>query len=273
MLRKLLIGLLVLGAVAYGAALLTLVLTQRKMMYFPSPSRGDAADWGLNQALTLALKTPDGETIVAWYQPALRDDRPLFLFFHGNGGDLSDRADLLKRLAAGGAGFLAVDYRGYGGSTGSPTETGLIIDGDTAYAKAQSLGYGGSRIVIIGESLGSGVAVAVAAKHPEHALVLDSAFSSAADVAASEYPFMPVRVLMKDQFRSSERITAVTAPKLFLYGDTDSVIPRVSAMKLYDAARQPKAMIEFPSLGHVVLLAPGVLDKVEAWLATLPPDP
>lgn len=271
MLRKLLIGLLLLGGLGYGAALVALVLTQRKMMYFPSPSRGDAADWGLERALTLALKTPDKQTIVAWYQPPLRDDRPLFLYFHGNGGDLSDRAKFLAALSDDGSGFLAIDYRGYGGSTGSPTETGLVLDGATAYAQARSLGYAPARIVVVGESLGSGVAVAVAAKHEEHALILDSAFSSAADVAARDYPMFPVHMLMKDPFESFREIAAVTVPKLFLYGDKDSVIPRASALKLYDAATQPKTLIEFPDLGHVVLLDPSVLARAKAWLAALPP--
>lgn len=270
MVRKLLIGLLLVGALGYMAALVVLVMTQRKMMYFPSPSRGDAADWGLDRALTLALKTPDGQTIVAWYQPPLRDDRSIFLYFHGNGGDLSDRATLFGQIAKDGSGFLAIDYRGYGGSTGSPTEAGLLLDGEAAYSEVRSLGYAPARIVIVGESLGSGVAVAIAAKHEEHALVLDSAFSSAADVAASEYPMFPVHTLMQDSFNSAARIASVEAPKLFLYGDKDSVIPRWSALKLYAAAREPKTLIEFPKLGHVVLLTPEVLARVKAWLAALP---
>ena len=264
------ISLLLLAVVGYGAALLALVLMQRKMMYFPSPSRGDAADWGLSHALTLALKTPDGQTIVAWYQPPLADERSIFLYFHGNGGDLSDRAKWLGQLSADGSGFLAIDYRGYGGSTGSPTETGLHLDGETAYAQVRSLGYAASRIVVVGESLGSGVAVAVAAKHEERALVLDSAFSSAADVAAADYPQFPVHMLMKDPFNSWSLISTVAAPKLFLYGDKDTVIPRFSAMKLFTAAHEPKTLIEFSELGHVVLLTPAVLDKMKAWLAALP---
>ena len=264
------IGVLLIGAVGYVAALVVLVMTQRKMMYFPSPSRGDATDWGLKSALTLALKTPDGQTIVAWYQPATRDDRPIFLFFHGNGGDLSDRATLLGAFAEDGSGFLAIDYRGYGGSTGSPTETGLILDGETAYAEVRSLGYAATRVVVVGESLGSGVAVAVAAKHDERALVLDSAFSSAADVAASEYPMFPVHRLMSDPFDSAARIGAVAAPKLFLYGDKDDVIPRWSDLRLYAAAREPKTLLEFPQLGHVVLLTPEALAKAKQWLAALP---
>ena len=253
----------------YCVALLVLVLWQRKMMYFPSPSRGTAEASGLAGAQTIRLPTPDGEQIVAWYRPA-QGDHPLYLYFHGNGGTLSDRAPLFRAMVADGSGLLAIDYRGYGGSSGTPTEAGLLLDGETAYVKTRAAGYDASRLVIVGESLGSAVAVALAAKHPEHALVLDSAFSSAADVAASEYPMFPVRMLMMDTYESWKRIGAVTAPKLFLQGGKDTVIPLSSARKLFDHAREPKTFEMLPNLGHVVLLAPGVLDKVKVWLAGLP---
>ncbi len=261
--------LLTVCVVGYCVALLVLMLWQRKMMYFPAPSRGTAEAWGLAGAQTLTLDTSDGQRIVAWYRPAQADHR-VYLYFHGNGGNLADRAILFRRMVADGSGLLAIDYRGYGGSSGSPTEAGLLIDGETAYAKLVADGYEADRIVIIGESLGSAVAVAVAAKHSEQALVLDSAFSSASDIAASQYPMFPVRLLMMDSFVSWERIGAVGAPKLFLQGARDTVIPLASARKLYDHATQPKTFDLLPNLGHVVLLAPGVFDKVEAWLASLP---
>ena len=263
--------LLTLCVVGYCAALLVLVIWQRKMMYYPVPSRGSAEALGLTGAQTLTLATPDKQQIVAWYQPA-QAGHLVYLYFHGNGGNLSDRATLFREMVADGSGLLAIDYRGYGGSSGSPTETGLLIDGETAYAKLVAEAIASARIVLIGESLGSAVAVAVAAKHPEHALVLDSAFSSASDVAALQYPMFPVRLLMMDSFESWKRIGAVHAPKLFVHGGKDVVIPLSSARKLYDHANEPKTFELLPNLGHVVLLAPGVFDKVKAWLATLPPD-
>lgn len=256
--------------VGYVVALLVLVIWQRKMMYFPSPPRGTAQAMGLTGAETLLLPTSDGQTIVAWYQPPKTGHR-VYLYYHGNGGTLADRADLFGKMVADGSGLLAIDYRGYGGSTGSPTEQGLLIDGETAFAKVAAEGASPSRLVIVGESLGSAVAIAVAARHPVHALVLDSAFSSASDVAASQYPMFPVRLLMMDSFESWKRIVAVKAPKLFLQGDKDVVIPLSTARKLYDHANDPKTFELLPNLGHVVLLAPGVFEKVKAWLATLPP--
>ncbi len=261
--------LLMICVVGYCVALLVLVIWQRKMMYFPGPSRGTAEACGLTGARTLRLPTPDGQHLDAWYKPA-EGGHLVYLYFHGNGGTLADRAPLFRKMVADGSGLLAIDYRGYGGSTGSPTEKGLLLDGETAFAKATSEGYTGSRIVLVGESLGSAVAVAVAAKHPVHALVLDSAFSSTVDVAASEYPMFPVRLLMMDSYLSWTRIGAVAAPKLFLQGAKDTVIPLGSAEKLYDHASPPKTFILLPELGHVVLLAPGVFAKVKDWLAALP---
>lgn len=261
--------LLVLCIVGYGVALLALVLWQRKMMYFPSPDRGTAAFWELKDTATLRLPTRDGQQLVAWYRPA-DPDRYLYLYFHGNGGSLSDRSILFRKMTEDGSGLLAIDYRGYGGSTGSPTEEGLLLDGETAYAKAVADGYAASRLVIVGESLGSAVAVALAAKHPERALVLDSAFSSASDVAASQYPIFPVHTLMMDRYESWKRIGAVSAPKLFLQGADDTVIPLVSAQKLFDHAKGPKTFMLLPDLGHVTLLAPGVFPKVKKWLVSLP---
>ena len=264
------LGLLAVAASLYLVVLLALFTFQRRLMYFPSVQQTVMPVSELPLARVLRLQTTDGEHLVAWYQPAVGDNA-LYLYFHGNGGSLIGRADLFGALASDGSGFLAIDYRGYGGSTGSPSERGLILDGEAAYNEALKLGYGPARLVVIGESLGSGVAVALAAEHPVRALVLDSAFTSTADVAASEYPIFPVRLLMTDTFDSLARIGRVRAPKLFLHGSADPIIPVALGRRLFEAAPQPKAFIELPGRGHVVLGAPHVIGRMRAWLAGLPP--
>ena len=124
--------------------------------------------------------------------------------------------------------------------------------------------------MVLGESLGTGVAVAVAAAHPVEALVLDSAYSSTVDVAASQYWIFPVRLLMIDTFKSIDRIGAVTAPKLFLHGTEDPIIPISFARKLFDAASEPKTFLGYDDRGHMVLWVPGVIDTMKAWLAEQP---
>jgi fermentation-respiration switch protein FrsA (DUF1100 family) len=144
---------------------------------------------------------------------------------------------------------VALSYRGYGGSSGAPTEVGLIDDALAAYAFAVAR-YPAERIVLWGESLGSGVAVALAAEKPVARVVLQSPFTSAADIAARRYWFVPVRQLMKDQYRSDLRIGKVTAPVLVLHGDRDDVVPMALGERLYELITAPKRFVRFPGGGH-----------------------
>src|SRR2546421_473096 len=162
-------GYLGLGALMYFA--------QRSLMYFPERARTAPAAAGFPQAEEITLDTADGERVIAWHVPP-RGDKPVALYFHGNGGALQHRVDRFQRIVAQGVGLLALSYRGYGGSTGKPTEDGLIADARSAYAFVASR-YPASRIVLWGESLGSGVAIALAAEAPVGRLILDAPFTSA----------------------------------------------------------------------------------------------
>ena len=150
-----------------------------------------------------------------------RQNRPLILYFHGNAGGLDLRVERFRAMAKAGMGLLAIEYRGYASSTGSPSERGLKLDGEAAYAAAIASGVAPERIVALGESLGSGVAVALAARHKVGALVLDSPYSSIADVAAATYWFVPVRAMLRDPFRNDLLIGSVTAPTLIVHGTKD----------------------------------------------------
>ena len=143
-------------------------------------------------------------------------------------------------------------YRGYGGSTGTPTEAGLINDARAAYAFAAER-YPASRIVLWGESLGTGVAVALAAEKPIGRLILDAPYTSALDIARANYPFLPVRLLMKDQFRSDERIAQVKAPVLILHGEADHIIPIAYGERLFAMIPGEKRFIRFRGGHHVDL--------------------
>jgi len=145
--------------------------------------------------------------------------------------------------------MAALSYRGYGGSSGAPTEAGLINDALAAYAFTRAR-YPAERIVLWGESLGSGVAVALAAQQPVGYLILQSPFTSAADVGAQRYWFVPVALLMKDQFRSDLRIGKVTAPVLVLHGDRDDIVPMALAERLYGLINAPKRFVRFAGIGH-----------------------
>jgi hypothetical protein len=252
-------------AIAYLAAGAALGLFQRRLQYFPDARRTAPSEADLAEAEELRIPVDDGETLVAWHAPP-RDGRPVILYFHGNAGALVDRVARFRAFLSQGYGFLAIAYRGYGGSTGAPTQAGLARDADAAYAEALGRGYGPDRLVLVGESLGTGVATALAARRPAVALVLDSPFSSAVDVAEARYGLFPVRWLMADQFRSDLLIRDVRMPLLVVHGDLDGIVPISLGRRLYDLANEPKTFVPVPGAGHLVLGRPDMFPRVRDWI-------
>lgn len=250
--------------VLYVAFVGLLYLAQRGLMYFPDRQRVPPVVAGLPQAAEEVLATEDGERVIVWHVPP-RGDRPVVLYFQGNGGGLPLRVSRFQALVSDGTGLIALAYRGYGGSSGRPTEHGLIADARAVHQFAVEH-YEPKRLVLWGESLGGGVAVALASERPVGRIVLEAPFTSAADVAAGVYPFVPVRLLMKDQFRSDERIGAVTAPVLVMHGERDNVVPLRLGERLYEMVRGPKRFVRFPSGGHEGLDAHGALAEVKRFL-------
>ena len=251
--------------VAFGGFTALVYVTQRSLMYFPERLRTAPAAAGFAAATEVMLDTADGEKVIAWHVPP-RGDKPVVLYFHGNGGSLRYRVERFRALAADGTGLIALSYRGYGGSTGSPTEAGLIADAVAAYRFAAAR-TAPERIAIWGESLGAGVGIALAAEHKIGRMVLEAPFDSAAEIGARVYWFLPVRLLMKDQFRSDLRIGRVAAPLLFLHGTADAVVPIASGERLLALANEPKRMVRFPGGGHNGLDAYGALEAVREFLA------
>jgi hypothetical protein len=273
--RKLIQTLTFLLATGFGlylAGLAIIALGQRKLMYFPYAREAAPASIGLPRAEVLHLRTDDGETLVAWFiAPA--PGRPLILYFHGNANGLGQLGPRFRQLTATGAGVLGVEYRGYAGSTGSPSEDGLLRDGEAAYAEAMALGFAPASIVAIGESLGSGVAVDLASRRPVGAVVLDAPYSATVDVAQWRFPIFPVRWLMRDQFRSDQKIGKVSAPVLIVHGTADRTIPIRFGEKLFALANQPKKFIRLDGVGHPALESafPEVLQWIDQTMARVTP--
>src|ERR1043166_9008834 len=245
--------------VGYGAIAALAYFAQRSLMYFPERTRTAPAAAGFPQAEEVELTTSDGERVIAWHVPP-RGDKPVVLYFHGNGGALKWRAGRVARIGAGGAWLLALSYRGYGGSTGRPSEAGLLRDAEAAYAFATAR-YPAERLALYGESLGTGVAVALAAEHKVGKVILEAPFTSAVEIGAAAYPFLPVRLLMHDQFRSDERIAKVTAPVLVLHGARDTIVPISHGERLYALIAAPQKFVRFAEGYH------GDLDQYGAQAA------
>jgi len=252
--------------IGYGAIAALAYFAQRSLMYFPDRTRTAPAAAGFPHAEEITLTTSDGERVVAWHV-APRGEKPVVLYFHGNGGALNLRAERFARIVADGTGLLALSYRGYGGSTGRPSEAGLLRDAEAIYAYAAAR-YPAERMVPFGESLGSGVAVALAVEHKVGKVILESPFTSAVDIGAAAYPFLPVRLLMHDTFRSDERIGRVTAPVLVLHGERDTVVPIRYGERLYALISAPKKFVRFPEGHHSDLDSHGAQAAVRDFLAT-----
>jgi fermentation-respiration switch protein FrsA (DUF1100 family) len=259
---------LIVAAAGYVSLLTLLYVAQRALMYFPDTVRAAPADVGFPQAQEAILDTADGARIVVWHVPP-REGKPVILYFHGNGGALRHRAPKYRLLTADGTGLVALSYRGYGGSTGSPNEEGLFADARAAYDFAAAR-YPLSRKVIWGESLGTGVAVELATEKKVDGLILEAPYTSTVDIAAAIYPIFPVRLLMKDQFRSDERIGKVSAPLLVLHGALDRVVPIAYGEKLFSLAREPKKFVRFVRGAHEDLSDYGSVEAAREFLNGLP---
>jgi fermentation-respiration switch protein FrsA (DUF1100 family) len=234
--------------VLYGGFVALLYVAQRALQYFPERQRTTPSAAGLPEAEEAVLDTGDGERVIVWHVPP-RERQPIFLYFHGNGGSLRWRDERFHALIADGSGLVALSYRGYGGSSGRPTEKGLAEDAATAYSFAVAR-YPAERIVLWGESLGSALAIALAAEKPVGHLVLEAPFTSAADVGALHYWFVPVRILLKDQFRSDLRVGKVAAPVLVVHGENDAIVPMTLGERLYGLIRAPRRFVRIAHAGH-----------------------
>jgi len=243
---------LLFAVLAYLAIMGFMYVQQRNFQYFPARSGTPPQELGLTGVTEDRVKTPDGETIVLWYSPA-QPGKPTVLFFHGNGGEISGRHERFAYLQSQGLGAMFVSYRGYGASTGTISEPGLIIDAVTAYDVLRAKGVAAGQIMLLGESLGTGVAIQLAAQKPVAAVALEAPYTAMVDIAADVYWWLPVRLLMKDQFRSRDHIAEVKAPLLIQHGDADRVVPFAQGRALFAMANEPKQMVVIPGGTHDII--------------------
>ena len=256
----------VLAMAFYTVSCLALCVFQRRLLYFPDPAHYTPQQAGLAGVEEIGLATPDGERLVAWYKPAPAPS-PVLLYFHGNGGGLYLRRERIEALAGAGYGVFILGYRGYSGSTGRPTEKALVADGLLAYDYLTAQGVAPSRIVLYGESLGTGIATQVASQRQTSAVILEAPYGSVAAEAKAHFGIFPIDWLLLDRFDSMAHIGRINAPLLILHGSQDSVIPASSSHALFDAAKEPKKYVEFERGGHNDLFSFGALEHVQQFLA------
>lgn len=252
-------------AIAYGVVAVAAFLAQRKLMYFPDRERLSPQSYGLTGVEERLLSTPDGAQLVAWYAKAA-PGHPTVLYFHGNAGNLGSRSERVRKYVARGLGVLMLSYRGYGGSSGSPSEANNVADARLAYDTLLKQGLQPQDIIVYGESLGTGVAVQLAAQVPVAGVVLDAPYTSIVDVAAGAYPYLPVRGFLLDRYETLRYLKDVHAPILILHGEDDAIIPAKMGRAVYEAANGPKEIVTFPEAGHSNHHLFGSNEEVFRWI-------
>jgi uncharacterized protein len=257
--------LVAIASIGYLGGLAVLYFAQRSVLFpIPQTTRTSPEAAGFPEAEEHLLTTADGEKVIVWHVPA-RPGHPVVLYFHGNGDHLAGFFGRFRELISDGTGIVALSYRGYAGSSGQPSEAGLLQDAAAAYAFTTAL-TSEDRIVVWGFSLGTGVAVALAAEHPVGKLILEAPYTSIADVGAMAFRFAPMRWLIRDPFRSDERMARVTAPLLIMHGERDATIPIDFGERLFALAHEPKQFVRFPNGGHADLDDYGALQTARHFI-------
>src|ERR1700676_2363040 len=257
--------LVILAIVGYLGGLAVVFFKQREFIFpIPQTLRTAPEAAGFPEAEEHVLNTADGEKVIIWHVPA-QPGHAVVIYFPGNGAFLAGNVGRFRAIAADGNGLVALSYRGYAGSSGQPSEQGLLQDAAAAYAFTAAR-YGADRIVVWGFSLGTGVATALAAGHPVAKLILEAPYTSTVDLAGSLLRMVPVRLLMLDQFRSDQRIKRVNVPLLIMHGSSDRAIPIAFGERLFALAHEPKQFVRFEGGGHDNLDGFGAIETARQFI-------
>ncbi|WP_170465486.1 alpha/beta hydrolase [Ruegeria arenilitoris] len=253
-------------AVIYAGIVGYMYVNQQSLLFKPEGELPAPNMVGLADVEAISLTMTDGTALTAWSAPPATEGAPTVLFFHGQTGNLGDRADRMREILNSGFGLLAPSYRGYPGSEGEPSEWALISDGVQMYDQLDS---DGAPVVLLGQSLGTAVAAAVAEQRPNaQLLVLEAPFTATVDVAAERYPWLPVHALMRDQFATRDLIEGISVPTLIFHGTEDETVPLHHGEALAAMAGDTAEIHVIPDGTHNDLWSHGLWDQVQQALPT-----
>lgn len=261
---------LILLCTIYLVACLYMYVRQRKLLFLPEKVEDFSPQtYGLDMEV-IETETEDGLKLRHWLKRPPSKDAPLVVYFHGNASFIGTRKERAEALIELGYGVLLVEYRGYGANPGSPTEKGFVQDARSVLDFLRENDYH-QNVILFGESIGSGVAVQIAADTdiPYKAVILAVPFSSALDVAKQMYPYLPISLLMKDKFNSMDYIADIKAPLLVMHGTADNTIPVDLGMKLFDAAPEPKTLEIIDGARHSTIFDFELHKPVGAFVSSL----
>jgi len=252
--------------VIYLGLTLCLFAVQRSLLYHPSVGQISPSEFGVPEMQAVDVKTKDGLQLTAWYKPPKNPDDLTLLYLHGNAGHIGYRATKIKPFLDRGYGLLLLSYRGYGPNQGTPTENNLYLDGKSGLKFLINQNISLSKLVIYGESLGSGIAVELAQNLAISALILEAPFTSMPDAARYHFRLFPTDLLLRDRYNSINKMKYIDTRLLILHGKNDRTVPFKLGQKLFKSAHEPKDFFEFPYAGHNDLYDHGAAERIIGYL-------
>ena len=240
---------------------------QRNFQYFPDTSLTRPEDKGLTGFEVITIDTKDGARLINWYAPPGKTGKTI-VYLQGNAEAIASRWERFELFRDQGYGVFALGYRGFGGSTGTPTEQGLMSDAAAGLDWLNTSGIAMDKIVLFGESLGTGIAIQLAARkaYSPAGVILESPYTSALAIARARYWFLPVRLLMKDQFLSTDHIASVHAPVFIFHGTQDAIIPLAHGRRIFAKANRPKQFVTVTGGTHVAPLTLPLWRLIDAFI-------
>jgi len=223
----------------YFFILISTYIFQRNLLYHPKENNyfGDTLTVEIEK---VKINTQDGIELLSWYHNKNLNSYKTILFLHGNAGSLENRIHKINHFKKMNVNFLLISWRGFSGNKGKPTEKGLYEDAKSAVSWLKSKGVNENNIIIYGESLGTGVATEIAQNKNFAGIILESPFTSMVDAGKNKYPYLPVRLLLKDKYESNKKIKNIKSPILIMHGKVDNLVPFDMGKKMYELANEPK---------------------------------
>ncbi|MFM7084521.1 MAG: alpha/beta hydrolase [Hyphomicrobium sp.] len=241
---------------------------ERRLLYHSDSTRVSPSEVGLRNVYEKEITAADGTKILTWWANA-QPKKYTLLYFHGNGGSLSSRSERIQDFMGKGYGIVMMTYRGYSGTDGTPSEKSNISDARIVFNSLREAGIPENQIILYGESLGTGIALQIAAEKNIAGLILDAPYTSMVDLAELHYPQLPSRLLMRDRYENLKFAKKISVPLLVVHGEADEVVPVEMGNEIASAVKGPSKILTFPGAGHSDHYQFGSFNKIIEWLQNL----
>ncbi len=259
---------LLIFVIIYFFILISTYFFQRNLLYHPTENNysGDKLTVLIEE---VKIKTQDNIELLSWYHKKNLNDYKTILFLHGNAGTLENRIHKINNFKNMNVNFLLVSWRGFSGNRGEPTEKGLYEDARSALRWLKNKGVNENNIIIYGESLGTGVATEISQNKNFAGIILESPFTSMVDAGKDKYPYLPVRLLLKDKYESDKKIKNINSPILIMHGKIDNIVPFHMGQKMYKLANEPKYSYFSEYDNHMMEYNENLLKVLENFINSL----